>query len=469
MYDVGERFAEPFNYHIDSDGREFYIDCIINSFRDLTSHTVDLKHIGSIKIDKDLVSGAEEYTIGNLGGGKLSMTFDKNMTYQIREYDTIDLTFNLKIIDPETQLPTWIGMPMGHYTIFNITSTILSQTVEAYDDFYRNEMFDYYISALKYPTTSREILEELCGHLGILYSEDIPNVTILRPTFVYDYVLNSDGKYEEVISESNQVGLGMQVGQALGYIASYLGGNFIVDGDRVLKFLPFPTKKVKSYNFDKYSMPTVSESKYDITRLSCAISKSSNINVGEGTDGKTLVFDNAFMTPDQLKNIILPKITNIEYYPIKTRIKGDPRIELGDLIEIYETDSNGFIINRQTIPVLKMSISYSGGFSMDIESVCRSEAEISRNYKGSISSRLDSLENEMHSSFAEIQTVIKSMESLKTLKELIDDMNDLIYELPTDVSDYEYDQYSDLYNVIRAADMAFEEKYIEVYNSPYLK
>ena len=455
MYKVPDIYLNYYENYIDRDIREFKLECDI-------AEEVD---IASIMIEHDLLKGADSYTIGNLAAAKLTMKVSSNVN--VYESQEINLTVKLKAQDVYgTEI--WIPVPLGRFYVFTVTSTKLSKTIVAYDDLYKIPLERTYVSKLKYPATTHEILSELCTTLDIGFNTDnIPEEVVNRPVLVTETILNENGKYEVIESDSDQVGLGMKRGQILMYLASFLGGNFIVDADHNLKLIKYPESVTKSYDFSKYEQPTQSVATCSINRIDCTIHKDAVISVGSTDEDKMIEFDNAFMDRNRLLDILY-ELEAVEYNQFLVRLKGDPRLQLGDLIETYEIDSEGRIVNRHAAPILRMKFSYTGGCTNEIESPCNAITERTINYKGTITARLDSLENTVTSSQTEIDRINSSLDTLKTFKDNVDDMNILIQSMATEVTTSNLNKHNLLYEQVLASDISFETKYQAVYNNRFL-
>lgn len=458
MYQVQSAYARYYKDYIDKNVREFQLVCTINN------KEIPESQISSINIDYDLLSGEEEYTIGNLASAKLTMVVSSDVL--VFSTNEINLTVKLKAQDNNNNI-IWIPVPIGRFHVFNVSSTNLSRTITAYDDLYKTELESEYISKLEYPQNIHDILDEICGILDIDFHTDIPNDTINRPPIVNEVIKRDDGKLEIVESDSDRVCLGMTVGQALGYIASYLGGNFIVDGDARLKLINFPTSVSKSYDYTRFGEQVTGIASYSITGLECAIYEGNIIKVGTNYPNSVMSFDNPFMDRPRLLNI-LSEVENITYKQSKLRLKGDPTLQLGDLIQTYELNELGYQINKMTTPILRMTFSYTGGCTNTIESPCKAPAEKTINYKGTISSRLDNLENIVESTNSEIDKINSTLTSLKTVKDNMDDMSVLINNMPYEVGEAQYRQYTTQLQKILDSDTSFELKYAAVYNNKYL-
>jgi hypothetical protein len=460
MYKLPSRYDTYYKNYINRDSREFEIECAIEG------NIVDISDISSIYIDHDLISGAEEYTIGNLATAKLSITVASRVS--INEGDRIDLTIFLVTEEKDAygQIIK-IPVPMGRFYAFNINSTKLSKTIEAYDDLYKAELEEEYNSNYTYLSTGvREILEELCGILSITCSPDIPNSGLPRPTYVPHYVLSEDGKYIEMESDSNQVCFGMNVGQALSYIAAYLGGNFIVDGNRQLKLVKISTKSIdaaKTYLANEYASPSYGETSYLINTVHCTISTKEVISVGENSSA-SYTFENPFYISRDQVSSLLNTLKGISYKPVKVKAKGDITLQPGDLIGITPVGVGETIY----FPALRLRFSFTGGCSVEIEAVCKTKSEKSIDYKGTITSRIDSLETTVSKVTNEVDELSKSLKTLSTVKEDIDNMDRLIDSISNDVSSDRLYTYNQLLRRIIENDSKFYEEYESVLNNKYL-
>lgn len=435
--------------HIEKDIREFKLECDI----------ADNSNISSVKIDYDLASGGEEYIIGVLAAAKLTMVVSSKVN--IQEGQEINLTVKLKAYD-FNNMPIWIPIPIGKFYVFNITETTLSKKIEAYDDLYKTALEKAFDSKEAYPTTTHKVMSELCEALGVKGFTDIPNEEIKRPEKVFTTVRNNNGKYEEVETDSNKVCLGMSVGQALSNIASFLGGNFIIDGDNNIKLVKISESITKSLDSSKYTEPTYGEAIYNMTRIACTTYPNNVIETGFGEEASTMTLENPLMDRDRLMRI-MHDLTLIKYQQASIRCKGDPTLQLGDLIEVIDTKGG---IKR--IPILRMTFSFTGGCTNTIEAMCKAETVKAINYKGTITTRLDTLENTVAFNGSEIEKINNSLEALDNIKYNVDSMNKLIDEVPTEMSLGRINQYNNLLNQINQSDVIFENRYSAVFNSKYL-
>lgn len=458
MYKVEEAYRAYYEDYVAREGREFRLKCSIGT----STNQIDHSHISSVKIEQDLVSGAEDYIVGNLGVSKLIITFDNSVV--VKEGDKITVSVELKTIVMDKV--HWVNVPLGSFFVFEISKTALTQKVEAYDALYQKKLENKYISKLVYPTTTHLILEELCSILGISYSSDMPNLVVNRPEVVNDLKLNDDGKYEVVETDSNQVGFGLTVGAMMSYMASYLSGNFILEGNNKLKLINLYTSDVhKSYTLKDYAVPTIGDAFYNIRCIKCTISTGEILTYGQGEDTQTMELENPFFD-DYRTAALAGIINNINYKPVAVRIKGDPAIQLGDLIELKDVPHFGTIV----FPVLKLKFSYTGGCGLEVESVCRTESEKSIKYKGTVSSRVDTLETTISKTNTEIDKLNNSIRLLNSLKSSLNGMDLFIDKNNSTgiLSATNLTQYELMLTEIERSRANFEEKYNLVYDHKYL-
>jgi hypothetical protein len=377
----------------------------------------------------------------------------------------IDIKLKTENIHGEIE---WISVPIGRFTVFEIKKTALTQKVEAYDNLYQKALEDEYNSKLTYSATIHQILEELCSKLKINFdSSKIPDAIVNRPEVVTVLKPVDDGKYEVVETDSRQVGFGLTVGAMLSYMASYLSGNFILEGNNKLKLINLYTSDVhKSYTLKDYAVPTIGDASYNIRCIKCTISTGEILTYGQGEDTQTMELENPFFD-DYRTAALAGIINNINYKHVAVRIKGDPAIQLGDLIELKDVPHFGTIV----FPVLKLKFSYTGGCGLEVESVCRTESEKSIKYKGTVSSRVDTLETTVSKTNTEIDKLNNSIRLLNSLKSSLNGMDLFIDKNNSTgiLSATNLTQYELMLTEIERSRANFEEKYNLVYDHKYLQ
>lgn len=490
MYEVPEKYKDYYNDYISRDIRNFEVRCTIGG------SLIPQSEISSIIIDQDLLSGSEEYTIGNLCVSKLTLVLSSKVV--VNESDRITLTVFLKTNEVDADgKPIDIPIPLGKFSVFKINHTVLSKTVEAYDSFHQQKIERLFESEYEYSDGGSHkycytdfVLNELCNILGISFnSSKIPfndgdTDKLYRPKYVSKIVMDSEGNYKEVETNTDQVCYGMTVGQALSYIAGYLGGNFIIDGEGDLRLVGLKSHKSysswgdnevgeKIYKPNEYANPSFGDAIYRVDCLKVTGSNKSILTLGDTTATEsTLEIENPFYDRYfdglqlTLKLGFFDLIKKQRYKPVKVKVKGDPTLQLGDLITIQLPNSE----ETYQFPIHKMRLSLSGGCSMEIESVCKPKAEKVFNYKGTLTSRLDVLEGKVSSIDAAVDELNESLEALTDVKEDVDNMDYFIDLLEIDyMDDSTQAKYSDLRTQIYVSDDKFTEQYNIILNNKYLK
>lgn len=453
---------------VNRDGREFKLECTF--IRQSRLEVIDNSHISSVSIEQDLVSGAEDYIVGNLAISKLFITFDSSV--RVSEGDKITIHIELKTENIHGEIE-WLSVPVGLFTVFEIKKTALTQKIEAYDNLYQKALEDKYDSKLQYPATARQILEELCSKLNINFDSSIvpENIMVYRPEVVTDLKLNDDGKYEvvELTKEHpsyNQVGFGLTVGTMMSYMASYLGGNFILEAINTLKIIKLYTEGVhKTYTTRDYTTPTVGDALYDITCLKCEIPYSETLVYGVGEEYQTMSIVNPFFDAQRTSELAAI-VSNIKYKPVQVKMKGDPAVQLGDLVELIDIPHIGTLV----FPILKLKLNFTGGCGLTVESVCRSKSTKEINYRGTMTSRVETLETTVSKTKTEIDKLYSSIRVLSTLQKNIEGMDIFIDKNVKDgVLDYSDSlQFQFIVEAIEQSRADFEEKYKLVLDSKYL-
>lgn len=459
MYTFSGYKKDLYEDFINREGREFRLKCIVQST------LIDNSHISSVVIEQDLVSGAEDYIVGNLAISKLLITFDSSV--RVAEGSRIVVAIELKTELPSGEIE-WISVPVGTFSVFEIKKTALTQKIEAYDNLYQKALEDKYNSKLTYPVTARKILAELCSKLNITFPTNIApeDLIVNRPEVVTDLKLNDDGKYEVVETDSNQVGFGLTIGAMMSYMASYLGGNFILEGDNNLKLIKLYTENIhKSYTTRDYTTPTVGDASYDITCLKCEIPNYETLVYGSGEEYQTMSIVNPFFDAQRTSELAAI-VTAIKYKPVQVKMKGDPAVQLGDLIELIDIPHIGTLV----FPVLKLKLSFTGGCGLTVESVCRSKSTKEINYRGTMTNRVETLETTVSKTKTEVDKLYSSVRLLGTLQKNLEGMEIFITKniLDGSISGDDVSQFEYLLDAILKSRDDFEEKYKLVYDHKYL-
>ena len=462
MYTLNQYDSE-YRIAIKEDNRLFKFVCTLDS------QEIPNDSYTGFSLEYDLINGSEEYTIGNLAATKLNITFSSDIPVQ--EGSVIKLDAYLEVIDQVTTNKEWAHVPLGIYTVHTITEKKISNIIVAYDAFYNESLCREYDSRLKYDSTSKtisikSILDELSTRYlnGLqFYDNELYEMQLPRPLIVTEKILLDNGKYEVVETDSMKACLSFTVGQTLGYIASYLGGNFIIDGTNTVKLIKYPETAKFSYPNNKYNINSSGKVEYKINRIDCSTYEGNIISVGVDSEDSALVIENPFIYKPRLEEL-LNEITTISYNPVNFKVMGDPTTQLGDVVRL-EPYNGG---NAVTTPIIRMTMRFSGGVVTDMESVCKAIQDKTIEYKGTLTQKVESLSSTVSSVGSDLERINDSINKLLTVKEYVDQMNEYINTLPSEVNYSRKVQYELLLDKILKADAEFDSRYTAVISNKYL-
>lgn len=465
MYTL-EQYDNLYREFITKDSREFKYKCIVDD------KTLDNYQLSTFSIESNLINEGNEYSIGNLASKRLDAIISADVN--IEEGSKIVLACSLKVIDNDVE--RWLELPLGSFTVHTVNTKKISKTIVAYDNLYAEILTRKYSSNLTYSATDKTIeigtvLRELCSTRYIdveYYDNDLYSKSIKRPLVVNEKILRDDGKYEVVESDSDKVCLGMTVGQTLGYIASYLGGNFIIDGDNKLKLVKCDTNNViATYNDNKFNLNSRGKSTYNLERIDCTTHEGNVISVGSGDEKTAMKIENPFLDDSRIFEI-LQELKTISYNSINIKTWGDPTIQPGDVIRIYLRNTSSSEVETIKIPVMRIRLQFSGGCFNEVEAMCLTASEKKYEYKGTLATKIDDMSSTVTSVSTEIDRIRDSLDKLSNVKDYVDQMDLFVGSLSTELSYSKKYQYELLLDKIMASDSDFNSRYTAVISNKYL-
>jgi hypothetical protein len=143
---------------------------------------------------------------------------------------------------------------------------------------------------------------------------------------------------------------------------------------------------------------------------------------------------------------------------------GDPTTQLGDVVRLEPYNTG----NAVTTPIIRMTMRFSGGVVTDMESVCKAIQDKTIEYKGTLTQKVESLSSTVSSVGSDLERINDSINKLLTVKEYVDQMNDYINTLPSEVNYSRKVQYELLLDKILKADAEFDSRYTAVISNKYL-
>lgn len=253
-------------------------------------------------------------------------------------------------------IPPYYGMvSLGPHSITKVEKNGNTVSILAYDD----------LSAIS--GTSDEIFVSV-RHFLVNYIQNYYGIFI-GAEYINDDFYNQIIDYKFNTSTKN-----MKDKELLTYISQLFGTNVIPHNGGY----SIETKKTlyshrwydEHYGVYKITPDRIYEFKksgslYSVDKLECIVEKEVNgetvkekLKAGLGTGG--ISFSNPFMTQDIL-NKIYGFIRGLVYQPCTLKILGDPRLEVGDIVTVVDTDGKEY-----KVPIMAMDMEYDGGITTTI-------------------------------------------------------------------------------------------------------
>ncbi len=236
----------------------------------------------------------------------------------------------------------WV--PMGLYTIDEANKERNLLTFTAYDRIGAKLSGTYISTITTYPAESRRFLADISAQTGVTF--DTSNLT---DTINIDRIVTIDDQSGKKTYKKPFDGYTMQ--QVVGYIAMLHSKFAICDrsGNIVFKWYAKSTYTVNANRY--YDDLAKAETQCAITGIIC-ITEKGQIKSG---DDANLTLTNPVMTKEWLDNI-LTHVTDLAYYPTSFTCMGDPRLDVGDSIQVV--NSTGMAID---VPIMQHTLTFDGG------------------------------------------------------------------------------------------------------------
>lgn len=379
MQEVSNDFHQAFKNPL----RDIYINIKMNGI------VYTNVNINSFEFDGGSMGG-ETFQIGSAFANTIKIEFSE-IIEGLKELDQIDIELGIKTYTsyiPILQYPARVNHAMvgraqlityrpdefeyiklGTFFIKDRVDPDRNEgktTVEAMDNFIF--MNGSYESKLTYPAEIRRVALEIANLSGMKVNETtfgrLSATKIAKPE-------------------------GYTFRQAIGLIAQFEAGFATFDKDGLLdiKTLSDPNFKIEP---NEYHMKGLSKSEimYRLGGISCKIStddEDEQIIRAGSTNGAQVVLENRVMTQTMLNNIYT-KIKDINYYPFTIKWRGNPALELGDWVTLYDRAGKQF-----KTPNLSYKLIYRGGLTAESSAETKTAAEGTTVYKGPIQQQIEYL------------------------------------------------------------------------------
>lgn len=251
---------------------------------------------------------------------------------------------------------------LGIFTVTKQTSDGEYTSYEAYDRMYKADM--PYFSDMTFPSTDKDILNEICGKLGISLATNIVTA--------------------HTISDKPQ---GYTYREIIGYMAMLQGCNAVInsDGNLELRWYKDNDYVLDGHKYYQQGVTFTTSKDFIIQKLTCNNTKSgsteqSQITSGDGATG--LSFANPFMTQAILDEVY-KKIGGFTFRPLTVKFVGDYRLEVGDIITV----NKGGVDYK--VPIMQITHECDGGLMDTVTSIGQSDTENTSVASGPITKQME--------------------------------------------------------------------------------
>ncbi len=328
-----------------------------NSARYYSKYVVDKKeHTEALNNFKfqNMINPNNEITIGNTCAS--SVAFSIYMPTVSLENKEIAIFEGVKVGKEINYIK------LGIFTVTKQTSDGEYTSYEAYDRMYKADM--PYFSDMTFPSTDKDILNEICGKLGISLATNIAT--------------------EHTISDKPE---GYTYREIIGYVAMLQGCNAIInsDGNLELRWYKDSGYVLDGHKYYQQGVTFTTSKDFIIQKLTCNNTKSgsteqSQITSGDGATG--LSFANPFMTQAILDEVY-KKIGGFTFRPLTVKFVGDYRLEVGDIITV----NKGGVDYK--VPIMQITHECDGGLIDTVTSIGQSDTENTSVASGPITKQME--------------------------------------------------------------------------------
>lgn len=299
--------------------------------------------INSLKYDAGAYTG-ETFAIGSTYSNNVQIEFS-HLLEGLKLGDIVEVSIGIKVSNK------YIYDPLG---VFIISSEIKMDrnnnltTISASDAFCKLE--GVYKSKLTYPAKVLDVISEICAMSGV-----DPNTSELsRLPKVADIPT-------AVESQSYR--------KTLGWIAQLYAGYATFDrsGKLTIRTVAEPSYELDPSQYEQGGL-TKNEATYKISGIQCQVTTKTTTRDDQvqettttlqagSTSGAQIKLENNIMTQARLDDV-WQKLKDINFYPFSLNWFGNPAVEAGDWLRLYDKKGNDFIV-----PNNGYTLEFNGGLS----------------------------------------------------------------------------------------------------------
>jgi hypothetical protein len=335
--------SELFNEKIKASSRTFRAR-LVN-----TSDSTDVIEKGFRKLTIAQISNEDKrsLSIGGITASELNVEID-NLSGVITGKE-FDVQIGL-LLDDEQNTYEWVTI--GKFTAQKPTIKNNVTSFTAFDRFV-SKLGGLYVSRLTYPASGKAILNEIATMSGVVINADgLTDIMFPQKT-----VINSSG--ENVSANPFD---GFTYREAIGYVAMTYGKFATVNryGEVDLRWYTDTNYRIeKNMSYDDIS---VADTEYSVEYLNVTVNNDRNnpLIKGEGLTGISV--GTPIFTTEML-NHAYSQVSGFKYIPTTLSFKGDPRIDLGDIVTVVKYDNT-----EVKVPVMSLDFDFDGGLICEIGS-----------------------------------------------------------------------------------------------------
>ena len=335
--------SELFNEKIKASSRTFRAR-LVN-----TSDSTDVIEKGFRKLTIAQISNEDKrsLSIGGITASELNVEID-NLSGVITGKE-FDVQIGL-LLDDEQNTYEWVTI--GKFTAQKPTIKNNVTSFTAFDRFV-SKLGGLYVSRLTYPASGKAILNEIATMSGVIINTDgLTDIMFPQKT-----VINSSG--ENVSANPFD---GFTYREAIGYVAMAYGKFATVNrnGEVDLRWYTDTNYRIeKNMSYDDIS---VADTEYSVEYLNVTVNNDRNnpLIKGEGLTGISV--GTPIFTTEML-NHAYSQVSGFKYIPTTLSFKGDPRIDLGDIVTVVKYDNT-----EVKVPVMSLDFDFDGGLICNIGS-----------------------------------------------------------------------------------------------------
>ncbi|GAB9261358.1 hypothetical protein CANFE03_10190 [Ligilactobacillus animalis] len=299
--------------------------------------------INSLKYDAGAYTG-ETFAIGSTYSNNVQIEFS-HLVEGLKLGDIVEVSIGIKVSNK------YIYDPLG---VFIISSEIKMDrnnnltTISASDAFCKLE--GVYKSKLIYPAKALDVISEICAMAGV-----DPNTSELS-------------RLPKLADISTAIE-GQSYRKALGWIAQLYAGYATFDrsGKLTIRTVAEPSYELDPSQYEQGGL-TKNEATYKISGIQCQVTTKTTTRDDQvqettttlqagSTSGAQIKLENNIMTQARLDDV-WQKLKDINFYPFSLNWFGNPAVEAGDWLRLYDKKGNDFIV-----PNNGYTLEFNGGLS----------------------------------------------------------------------------------------------------------